>query len=254
MTQKVKVVGIIPARYGSTRLLAKALVDLCGKPMIQRVYERAQQAKLIDKVIVATDHIAIADTVRNFGGEVMMTPEGLRTGSDRVAYVAQLLNEGEIFVNVQGDEPLIPPPMIDEAIKLLLDDVSIDIGTLVRKIESDDEMQNPNIVKVVFDAKGFALYFSRAPIPFSRDSNQEKYSCYKHIGLYVFRRSVLSQFARWNESDLERVEKLEQLRFLEHGCKIKVAVTTYDSIPVDTPQDIERVEHLLRQSTSIARV
>jgi len=251
VSKSASIVGIIPARYSSTRLPAKPLVDLCGKPMIQRVYERAWQSKLIGRLIVATDDERIASVVRQFGGEVTLTPPEIRSGSDRVAYAAKSLVEVDIVVNVQGDEPLIAPEMIDQAIQPLVDDPSILVGTLVRKIDSAKEMLNPGIVKVVLDGSGFAMYFSRSPIPYARDLPRMEewhthHQYFKHIGLYVYRRSFLLKFAGWDESPLERVEKLEQLRILEHGYRIKTAVTTFDSIPVDTAEDVERVKKLLR--------
>ncbi len=251
MSKSANIIGIIPARYASTRLPAKPLVDICGKPMIHRVYEQARRAKLIDRLIVATDDERIAGVVRKFGGEVILTPPGIRSGSDRVAFVAKSLAEGNIVVNIQGDEPLIAPEMIDQAIRPLADDPSIPVGTLVRKIDSVEEMLNPGIVKVVIDENGFALYFSRSPIPYARDMKRmeewlEHHQYYKHIGLYVYRRSFLLKFAGWDESPLERAEKLEQLRILEHGYRIKTAVTTFDSIPVDTAEDVERVKKLLQ--------
>lgn len=251
MSKSANIIGIIPARYASTRLPGKPLVDICGKPMIQRVYERTRQSKLIERLIVATDDERIAGVVRQFGGEVALTPPEIRSGSDRVAYAARSLAEGDIVVNVQGDEPLIAPEMIDQAIQPLVDDPSIPVGTLVRKIDSAEELLNPGIVKVVLDESGFAMYFSRSPIPYARNATRTEkwhtqHQYFKHIGLYVYRRSFLLKFAGWDESPLERVEKLEQLRILEHGYRIKAAVTTFDSIPVDTAEDVERVKKLLQ--------
>ena len=254
MNSLTNVIGIIPARYGSTRLPVKPLVDLCGKPMIQHVYERATQAKLLTRVIVATDHEAIVERVRSFGGEVMMTPEKLQSGSDRIAYVAQRLNNADIIVNIQGDEPLIAPQMIDEAIAPLIHDATIQCGTIVKKIDSADDVMNPNTVKVVLDNDGYAMYFSRSPIPYFRNGSamQEwhtQHPYYKHFGLYVFRRDFLLKYATWKESALEQVEKLEQLRILAHGYKIKVAITLYDSIPIDTAEDAEKVRAILNQQS-----
>ena len=249
MLKKENIVAIIPARYGSARLPGKPLIDLCGKPMIQRVYERAKQAKLVNEVIVATDDARIVDAVKRFGGKAVMTPTDLRSGSDRVAFVAKDLPDASIIVNVQGDEPLIEPAMIDEAIQPLIDDTGLLVGTLLKRIDSAEELSNPTIVKAVLDKNRFALYFSRAPIPFNRDGHGFE-GFYKHIGLYVYRRSFLLKFASLQESALERVEKLEQLRILEHGYKIKAAITSYDSVPVDTPEDVERVKTLLKKSAA----
>lgn len=256
MQKKSQVIGVIPSRYGSTRLPAKPLVDLCGKPMVQHVYERAKQAALLNRVIVATDRQEIVNAVQNFGGEVMMTPATLRSGSDRCASVAKALGEGDIFVNIQGDEPLIAPQMIDEAVRPLLEHPEIEMGTLVKKITSEEEVTNPNIVKVVLDEQGFALYFSRSPIPFLRDGTPVKewykhHQFYKHIGLYVFQKETLLKFSSWEESSLEKAEKLEQLRALEHGIKIYTTITTYESIPVDTIEDVEKVKQLLQQREAI---
>jgi 3-deoxy-manno-octulosonate cytidylyltransferase (CMP-KDO synthetase) len=250
------VVAIIPARYGSTRLPAKPLVDLCGKPMIQRVYERTSKASHVDKVIVATDHEEIVRVVKNFGGDVMMTPADLRSGTDRVAFVAKSLAEAEIVVNVQGDEPLIEPQMIDRTIEPLLKDRSITTGTPVKKITDGDDLLNPGIVKVVLDKDGFALYFSRSPIPFARDRGEpgqwvNQHTYYKHIGLYVFRKDFLLKYATWSETPLERMEKLEQLRILENGYRIKAVVTEFDSIPIDTQDDVDKVRaKLVEQKTN----
>ncbi|MEK9139158.1 MAG: 3-deoxy-manno-octulosonate cytidylyltransferase [Bacteroidota bacterium] len=245
-----RVVAIIPARYASQRLPAKPLADICGKPMVQHVYERAAHARLVNAVLVATDDERIASTVRGFGGHAVMTPESLQTGTDRIAYVARSLPDADIIVNVQGDEPLIEPTMIDEAVGPLVDDNSIKVGTLVRRLESEDELANPGIVKVVLDRKGFGLYFSRSPIPFGRDSRQpewlKRHSYYKHIGLYVFRREFLNLFAELAPTPLERMEKLEQLRILENGYKIKCTVTSFDSMPVDTQEDLDKVRGIIK--------
>jgi 3-deoxy-manno-octulosonate cytidylyltransferase (CMP-KDO synthetase) len=248
-----RAVGIIPARYGSSRLHAKPLIDLCGKPMLQHVYERARKASLLDRVVVATDHEQIAEAVRNFGGECIMTDSGIRSGSDRVACVAGKLTGADIIVNIQGDEPLISPEMIDGAVRPMLEDSSLQVVTPVRVITSTEELQYPGTVKVVLDRDGYALYFSRSVIPFARDGNagdngQLPVTYYKHIGLYVFAREVLMQFSSWQESILERVEKLEQLRLLENGCRIKTVVTSFDSMPVDTAEDADRVRAIMRQT------
>ena len=259
VSKKLNIVAIIPARFSSTRLPAKPLVDLCGKPMIQHVVEQTRQARSINRVIVATDDERIASVVHQFGAEAIMTPTTIRSGSDRIAYAARSLTDVGIIVNVQGDEPLIVPQMIDQAVRPLVEDESIQVGTLVKRISSSDELINPNTVKVVIDEKGYGVYFSRAPIPYLRDSIEmnkwhERYLYYKHIGLYVFRKDFLLQFASWEESTLEKVEKLEQLRIIEHGYKIKTAVTEYDSVPVDTPEDAERVRTIVKQRITIHAV
>lgn len=253
MSQKPATVAIIPSRFGSTRLPAKPLVDLLGKPMVQRVYERARMAKCIDRVIVATDHERIADAVRKFGGEVMMTPESLRSGTDRVAWAANRLPDAGIIVNIQGDEPLIVPAMIDEAVEPLLNDLNRELATLAKVIDRAEDLINPAVVKVVLDRNNDALYFSRSPIPYCRDTAAMvewpgKHRFYKHIGLYVYRRTVLMEAAGWEQTPLERAEQLEQLRMLEHGRSIHVRITEHDTVSVDTPDDVHRVIELL-QST-----
>ncbi len=245
-----RVVAVIPARYASQRLPAKPLVDLLGKSMIQRVYEQASKASLLSQVVVATDDDRIASAVRSFGGEVIMTSDTIKSGSDRVAAIAGVL-PAEIFVNIQGDEPLIAPQMIDEAIRVVLDDPGADVGTLARLIDSPGELPNPAVVKVVLNADHSALYFSRSVIPFVRDEPDQAqwlrhHTFYKHVGIYVFRRSFLLKYPSLSESVLERAEKLEQLRILEHGYRIKVGITNFESISVDTLEDVGRVIEVLK--------
>lgn len=238
------IVGIIPARFASTRLMGKPLADIGGKPMIQHTWENARKSKLLDKVVIAVDDEKVFQVVKSFGAEVYMTPQNVASGSDRIALVAQELPEANIIVNIQGDEPFINGRMIDEAIEPLLFDKKVNVSTLVKKITSVEEMKSPSVVKVVFDYNNYALYFSRSPIPYVRDAktNLEKIETgeiYKHIGLYVFRKETLLKFTSLHQTDLERIEKLEQLRLLEHGIKIKVVVTEYDSLSIDTPKDLE---------------
>lgn len=254
MSRHLKVIGIIPARYASQRLPGKPLVDLLGKPMIQRVYEQASRAKLVDEVVVATDDTRIEMVVKSFGGRAVLTSSEIRSGSDRVAAVAQTTS-GDLFVNIQGDEPLIVPDMIDEAVQVLLDDSEAPVGTLVKKIESTDELLNPSVVKVALAENRYALYFSRSVIPSLRDiPDQHEWlrhgTFYKHIGLYVFRAGFLKIYAGLLESRLELAEKLEQLRILENGYRIKAGVTRFDSIPVDTKEDVTRVVKILKSATS----
>ncbi len=244
-----RTVAVIPARYASERLPGKPLADIGGKPMIQHVYERAARARLLDAVCVATDDERITAAVRAFGGTAIMTPTDLRSGSDRVAWAARSLQDAAIVVNVQGDEPLIDPGMIDEAVEPLRRDPSLVAGTLVRRIDAAEELRNPGIPKVVLNREGFCLYFSRSPIPYVRDLPADDWQTsatfYKHIGLYVYRRSFLLTYASLAQTPLERAEKLEQLRILEHGYRIKAVVTSHDSIPVDTQADLERVRTML---------
>lgn len=246
-----RVVAVIPARYASQRLPGKPLALINGKPMICRVAERVRQAALVDDVIVATDDRRIAEAVEASGITAVMTPVDVRSGSDRIAIVAATLPETEIIVNVQGDEPLLPPAMVDEAVQPLLEDDSIVAGTLVRRIASEEELLSPSIPKVVLDREGFCLYFSRSVVPFVRDCPapewMRKHTFYRHIGLYVFRRDFLLRFASMEQTPLEMAENLEQLRILEHGFKIKAVVTEHDSIAVDTPEDLARVQLIVER-------
>ncbi len=242
----MKVTGIIPARYSSTRLPGKPLILIHGKPMIQRVYEQAQRSKLLDRVIVATDDARIFDCVKGFGGEVMMTSDKHISGTDRLAEAARMIN-CDIVVNIQGDEPFIDPKNIDIAIEPLLKDRLLNVSTLAFKITDPLDLENENKVKVVLDKNNFALYFSRNYIPFDMEHNPAKVWTlkdrvfYKHIGLYVYRKSFLLRFSKMKKSYLEGVEKLEQLRILENGDKIKVVITKKDSVSVDTLEDIKLI-------------
>ncbi|MEK6693460.1 MAG: 3-deoxy-manno-octulosonate cytidylyltransferase [Nitrospirota bacterium] len=237
----LKTVAIIPARYNSTRLPGKPLLDILGKPMIQHVWERARKAGKIERVIVATDDEGVYNAVTAFGGEAAMTSKNHLSGTDRVAEVISGFTfETEIIVNVQGDEPMIDPDMIDQVVKLLQNDSRASIGTLCRKTEDNKEIMDPNIVKVVFDKEGFALYFSRSPIPYNRDGHGSV-SYYKHLGIYSYRRDALLRLSSMNPTPLEKTEKLEQLRALENGFRIKVSETDTDTIGVDTIEDLEKV-------------
>lgn len=248
-------VAIIPARYGSTRFPGKALADLGGKPMIQHVYERTLQATLVPRAIVATDDPRIADVVRQFGGEAIMTSAAHETGTDRLAEVARHLN-ARIIVNVQGDEPLIDPAMIDQAILPFLDNNDLKMGTLKTRIKCLHDFLSPNVVKVVTDTAGYALYFSRSPLPFFRDKWQDlkddafatgRMLCYKHVGLYVYQRDFLLEYAAMSQTFLEVSEKLEQLRALENGIRIKVVETEFESLGVDTPEDLNKARERMKQ-------
>jgi len=239
-------VAVIPARYGSTRLPGKPLISIGGKTMIERVWERTRQAKLVSKVIVATDDERIASAVRSFGGEVALTRADHRSGTERVAEVAAAHAEAEILVNVQGDMPLIDPAAIDAAIEALREDESVNMATLAVPISNAAEIMDPNVVKTVVDFDGNALYFSRAPIPWVRDRGGPVHAKHlKHLGLYVFRREALLEFATFPQGDLERIEQLEQLRWLENGNRIRVAEIEQESVEVDTPEDVKRVEKML---------
>jgi 3-deoxy-manno-octulosonate cytidylyltransferase (CMP-KDO synthetase) len=240
-------VVVIPARYGSTRLPGKPLVTLAGKAMIQRVYERARMARRADRVIVATDDDRIVKAVETFGGEARMTRPDHRTGTERVAEVAAHV-EGEVFVNVQGDEPLLDPGAIDAAVNALLEEPAASVATVATPIKTPADIMDPNIVKTVLDFDGNALYFSRAPIPWVRDTaGKVQIRHLKHLGLYAFRRDALLEYPTLPQGDLERAEQLEQLRWLENGWKIRVAEVEHDAVSVDIPEDVARVEKLLQK-------
>ncbi|WP_317929182.1 3-deoxy-manno-octulosonate cytidylyltransferase [Halioxenophilus sp. WMMB6] len=241
---------IIPARYSSSRLPAKPLKDIAGKPMIQRVYEQALLSEA-DQVYVATDDDRIVEVVQGFNGNVLLTDSGHPSGTDRLQQAASLLGLGEeeILVNVQGDEPLIPPSVINQVAANLSLHQAASAATLCEDIESMADFENPNIVKVVSDSQSMALYFSRAPIPWPRDAFAQKprqmpegHPCHRHIGIYAYRVGLLNQFVRWQAAPLEGVESLEQLRILHHGAKIHVAVAC-DLVPggVDTEEDLAKV-------------
>jgi 3-deoxy-manno-octulosonate cytidylyltransferase (CMP-KDO synthetase) len=246
----MRVTAVIPARYASTRFPGKPLADLCGRPMIQWVYAGAQRCPLVDRVLVATDDERIAAAVQAFGGTAVLTRSDHPTGTDRLAEVAAGL-DSELIVNVQGDEPLIDPAMIEAAVRPLLADPDIPMGTLKTPLTSLEEFRNPNVVKVVTDRHGFALYFSRAQIPHPRnfadqlETRWSELACAKHVGLYVYRRDFLLRFPNLQVTPLEEQEKLEQLRALEHGYRIHVAATPLGVQGVDTPEDLERVRQLL---------
>lgn len=242
----VKVVVVIPARYASTRLPGKPLVPLSGKPLVQRVYERAKLAARADRVIVATDDARIVKVVEEFGGEARMTRSDHRTGTERVAEVAAH-EGGEVFVNVQGDEPLLDPVAVDTAIGSLLEEPAAAISTVATPIKTPADIMDPNVVKTVLDFDGNALYFSRAPIPWVRDTvSRIQVRHLKHLGLYVFQRDALLEYPTLPQGELERIEQLEQLRWLENGWKIRVAEVEHDAVSVDVPEDVARVEKLLK--------
>ncbi|RMD51246.1 MAG: 3-deoxy-manno-octulosonate cytidylyltransferase [Ignavibacteria bacterium] len=239
------ILGVIPARYSSSRLMGKPLAMIGNKPMIWHTYTQASKSKLLDDILIAVDDERVYEVVKSFGARVKMTPSYLPSGSDRIAYAVKNLKTPDIIVNIQGDEPFISGAMIDEAIEPLLFDKSVEISTLAKRISTVEELKSPSIPKVVFDYNSYALYFSRSPIPYVRDvrTNLEKVrsaEIYKHIGLYVYRKEALLKFTSMEQTDLEKTEKLEQLRMLENGMKIKVVVTEHDSFSVDTPEDLER--------------
>jgi 3-deoxy-manno-octulosonate cytidylyltransferase (CMP-KDO synthetase) len=252
----MSVIVVIPARYSSTRFPGKPLAPLKGIPVIEHVYRNSSNSRLADEVIVATDSETIFQKVISFGGKAVMTSPDHVSGTDRIAEVAGGLHY-DIIVNVQGDEPLIRAEMID-AVVSVLDDRGASVGTLAKKIENRSEIFDPNIVKVVCDERGFALYFSRAPIPYHRDlfgaggtlnpSSSSELFMFKHVGIYSYRRDVLLSLKECRPSRLEKIEKLEQLRALENDFRIKVGETLFETVGVDTPEDLERIEKCLNSS------
>ncbi len=236
----MKVLCVIPARFSSSRLPGKPLADIAGKPMIQRVYERARLAERPAEVIVATDHELVFETVKGFGGKAVMTSPAHLTGTDRLAEVAKMYPDADVIINVQGDEPLIAPQVID-ALAGVFDDAAPDLVMATLMTEAlEEEHHNPAAVKVVTDAAGYALYFSRSLIPFRRvpDSGAK---VYKHLGVYAYRREFLLIFAGLQPTPLEKTESLEQLRALEYGYRIKVLATDFRAVGVDTPEDLQQV-------------
>jgi 3-deoxy-manno-octulosonate cytidylyltransferase (CMP-KDO synthetase) len=247
------VVGVIPARYGSSRLPGKALVDLQGKPLLYYVYQRSSRARSLNRLLIATDDERIQNAATAFGAEVVMTKKEHRSGTDRICEAIQGM-DADIVVNIQGDEPLIDSQSIDQAVQILESDPDAQMATLKTPLRKQEDFQNPNVVKVVTDENDYALYFSRAPIPFDRhrdDNDGRVPGGYKHVGLYAFRRDFLMQFASWGASFLESLEELEQLRALEHGAKIKVGLTEDHLFGVDTPEDLERMRKLVEGNKSL---
>lgn len=238
------VVGVIPARFCSSRFEGKVLVDIGGKPMIQHVWEKAKQAKLLDDLIVACDDERIYNAVVGFGGNAVFTAKEHASGSDRITEIVNPLDV-KIVVNIQADEPMIQPSMINGVIEELLKDETLVAATIIKRIERTEEIDDPNVVKVVVDRNNFALYFSRSTIPFIRDQNVKEIPYYKHIGLYAYTKDFLFTYKNLPASKLEELEKLEQLRILENGYRIKAVETSYDTYGVDVPEDLERVRKYL---------
>lgn len=245
----MKIIAIIPARYGSTRFPGKALAPILGKPMIRHVHERTSLAPSLSEVVVATDDQRIREVVEGFGGRVVMTSPHHQSGTDRIAEAVRSL-DADVVVNVQGDEPLIDPAAIEAALRPLVDDPALSMSTLAVRIASIEDYLSPGVVKVVTDRNGDALYFSRSPVPFVRDLGMGptqadldggRIVAFKHVGLYVYRRDFLERYATLPQTPLESAEKLEQLRVLENGYRIRVVETGYDSVGVDEPADLEEV-------------
>lgn len=241
-------IAVIPARFGSSRLGGKPLVNIAGKPMIQRVFEQSQKSSVVTRTIVATDDERIVSAVKAFGGEALMTPDTCRSGTDRVAETAKMLGAAaeDIIINIQGDQPVFDPRSLDDLIRPFDQNPGLAMSTLAYKIQNPREITDPKDVKVVFNRQGFAMYFSRAQVPFPRDG-QTGVDYYKHLGFYAYTKAFLDRIVTLDSGACEQVEKLEQLRVLEYGFPIKVAVTPYDSPEIDLPEDIERVEAILRK-------
>jgi 3-deoxy-manno-octulosonate cytidylyltransferase (CMP-KDO synthetase) len=241
----MKVIAVIPARLGSTRLKEKMIKNLCGKPLVWWTYQRAIKSN-VDDVIIATDSILIKDILEKNGCKVIITKKSHKCGTERIAEVSRKIF-ADFYINVQGDEPLIKPEIINLIIKYIKKHPESEIVTVKKLINNESEIFNPNVVKVVTDKNNNALYFSRSPIPFNRD-NIKNIKYYKHLGIYCYKNLVLQKIVKLKESELEKTEKLEQLRWLENGFKIKVLETKYDTISVDTEEDFKRVEDILKKN------
>ena len=247
----MKVVAVIPARWHSTRLKEKVLADINGKPMIQHVWERVKRAHSVDEVIVAVDKEKVLKVVESFGGRAVFTSPEQPSGTDRLTEIANSV-DADVFINIQADEPLVHPLMVDELAQVFEYERGVQMATLIKRIHKKEEVDDPNVVKVVVDRKGFALYFSRSAIPYIRDAGSEASGepdisgrYYKHIGLYSYTKDFLFTYTNLPKSVLEEDEKLEQLRVLEHGYKIKTIETRYDTIGVDTQEDLDAVRGIL---------
>jgi len=246
---KPLVAGLIPARYGSTRLPGKALEPICGKPMIQRVYERCAACPVLSSVCVVTDDRRIVAAVEAFGGKAVMTRSDHPSGTDRLAEAAASM-EADIIVNIQGDQPFIDPAMIEEAVSPVIEDGTVNLSTLMYAITREADLRDPGVVKVVADLAGNALYFSRSLIPYARNETGQR--VFEHVGTYVYRRETLLELARLEPTPLEQTESLEQLRWIEHGYRIRVVESRcrdrdFAGFSVDTAEDLERAEQMLRE-------
>lgn len=248
----MKVIGVIPARYQSTRFPGKPLVKIQGRPMIQWVIEGARKSKLLSEVIVATDHLEIQKACEAVGCKAIMTDSELASGTDRIFQAIQGI-DCDAIVNIQGDEPLIDNKQIDQLIEMYLKDTSVQMATLAHPLNSED-LENPNIVKVILDQNNDAIYFSRFAIPYSRNKkNQGSLDCYKHLGMYLYRKDFLELFCKAKPAAIELAESLEQLRALYLGVKIKVGLVEHGSIGVDTPEDLKKIEKILEEKNKIKK-
>ena len=236
------VIGVIPARWGSTRFEGKVLATIAGKPMIQHVFERVKMCRSVDQILIACDDARVLKAAMGFGAQAIMTSAHHASGTDRIAEAVQKI-KADIVVNIQGDEPLIDPKVIDDLVKALQSDSSCSMATVIKPIENKEDLNNPHVVKVVIDKDQNALYFSRSPIPYNRDGQDIRF--YKHLGIYAYRRDFLLTLTKLSKSFLEEAEQLEQLRALEGGYKIKTITTDTETIAVDTKEDIKKVEAFL---------
>ncbi|PVD52966.1 3-deoxy-manno-octulosonate cytidylyltransferase [Terrimonas sp.] len=244
------IVGVIPARYGSSRFPGKPLIDIKGKSMIRRVYEQAMKSKLLDDVVAATDDQRIFDHIKAFGGKVLMTGEHHFSGTDRCKEASDKIGEGfNYIINIQGDEPFINPEQIDELAGLLKETDMIELATQITPINDNDTLFDTKEVKVVTDANGYALYFSRSVIPFIKGANIQswhtQHTYYRHVGMYAYRKDILAKITRMPASSLEEAESLEQLRWMENGLRIKCIVTGYYSCCIDTPEDLQKIHNII---------
>ncbi len=253
----MKIIAIIPARYASTRFPAKVLADINGRPMIERVFNQAKKATKLSDVFIATDHQLVFDRVNQFTQNVLMTSDSHISGTDRIAEAALILEkkniEFDFIINIQGDEPFIKPEQIDSLVTILVENKNVQLATLVSKIKDSETLFDSNVVKAIFDINHKAIYFSRNPIPFVRnvDKNQteenqknawlSEHTFYRHIGMYAYQKDVLQQITKLEPSTLELAESLEQLRWIENGFSIQVAITPFESIGIDTPEDLEKI-------------
>jgi 3-deoxy-manno-octulosonate cytidylyltransferase (CMP-KDO synthetase) len=244
----MKIIALIPARFDSKRFPGKALADIMGKPMVQRVYEQATKSTIVDAVYVATDSDAIFSAITDIGGKAIMTGSQCSSGTDRVAEAARTLDldGNDIVINIQGDQPLLQPECLAELIQPFYDSPGLPMATLANCLDDEDSINDPNNVKVIIDVNGYAIYFSRARIPFDRDQ-KEKIQYYKHLGIYAYSNGFLQEFTKLSPAPLENIEKLEQLRAIHHGHKIGITISTFDSPSVDDIADIAKVETILQR-------
>lgn len=240
----MKIIGVIPARWASTRFEGKVLAMINDKPMIQHVWERSSKSEMLNDLVIACDDDRVLVAAEQFGAKTVMTSKDHASGTDRIAEAIESIGGGDIIINIQGDEPLIEPAVIDALATALIDNPSCSMGTVIKVLTSKKELKDPNVVKVVVDGEMNALYFSRSAIPYNRD-NHEDAVIYKHLGIYAYRQDFLISYKDLPKSNLEKTEQLEQLRALEFGYKIKTVVTDVETIGVDTPEDLACVEKLL---------